>query len=378
MFTRERRWYRIVQVLVGFMESSGHTTLSYLLACGQEDAGGKPHTLRMQYGVLVFRKTNLTDTAHVSFAAQFGELDDIKPYIQAGRKNRLEFDELFDVSNLDSDGSILDPNTRKAQMNRGNNIFHVDSSFNPRRASYSLLRAHALPPPGTGGATEFADTRTAFSTLPPSLQSQLVEKDYIAAHSLWHSRKTASPIILSDLTAETLPMARHKLIQPHEPSGRMNLYLASHIHHLEGLGAVESDELLKGLREHAENPELVLRVEWENEGDLVIWDNTSVMRCFHRFGKDYFASCQGILFSAATGQQPVRNPFPRISIKASESIALGHAKHAACDWDCGAVGAGWTITYANLFSEKLLWEKNDQPSMNVSQNSVLISSVAVF
>src|ERR1700753_1278184 len=60
-----------------------------------------------QYGVLVFRNAGLDDARHVAFAALFGELDDVKPYIALGRKNRFAFDELFDVSNQEDDGSLV-------------------------------------------------------------------------------------------------------------------------------------------------------------------------------------------------------------------------------------------------------------------------------
>lgn len=71
-----------------------------------------------QYGVVVFRSTGLTDEAHIAFSKQFGELDDVKPYVAAGRKSRLKYDELFDVSNVEVDGSILDPKSPRAQANR--------------------------------------------------------------------------------------------------------------------------------------------------------------------------------------------------------------------------------------------------------------------
>ena len=70
----------------------------------------------IQYGVLVFRHAELDDAHHVAFAAQFGELDDIKPYIAMGRKNRLPFDELFDVSNLEDDGSLVKIGSRREHM----------------------------------------------------------------------------------------------------------------------------------------------------------------------------------------------------------------------------------------------------------------------
>lgn len=66
----------------------------------------------------MFRKTGLDDERHIAFGKQLGELDDIKPYLGAGRKNRLAYDELFDVSNIDVDGTLLNPDTARGQANK--------------------------------------------------------------------------------------------------------------------------------------------------------------------------------------------------------------------------------------------------------------------
>jgi alpha-ketoglutarate-dependent 2,4-dichlorophenoxyacetate dioxygenase len=168
---------------------------------------------------------------------------------------------------------------------QANAIFHVDSSFNPRRAGYSLLRAHELPPKGTGGNTLYADTRTAWDELDPALKAELVDKSYIASHSLWHSRKVAAPDFFSHIVPENYPFSRHRLIQRHEPSGRMNLYIASHVHHIEGLPEAESKALFDKLYQHAQQPRYVLEVQWQDPGDLIVWDNTCVM---HRAGSGSF------------------------------------------------------------------------------------------
>lgn len=144
-----------------------------------------------KYGVLVFRKTGLDDAHHVAFASRFGELDDVTHYLKEGRKHRLPYVELFDVGNIEDDGSVMQKDSLRYQTGLGNGIFHVDSSFNPRRASHSILKAHELPPRGTGGATEFADTRQAYDDLDDPTKEGV--KDYIVHHSLWHSRKLAAP-----------------------------------------------------------------------------------------------------------------------------------------------------------------------------------------
>ena len=175
------------------------------------------------------------------------------------------------------DGSIASLDSHRAAMNKGNSFFHVDSSFNPRRAGYSLLRAHELPPPGNGGNTEYADTRAAFDDIPEDLKKELLENDYIVDHSLYHSRKLASPGSLPGVNPEDHFMSRHKLIQPHGPSGRMNLYIALHAHHVEGVSREKSDELISTLYKHACQPKYVVSIDWQNNTDLLLWDNTCVM-----------------------------------------------------------------------------------------------------
>jgi alpha-ketoglutarate-dependent 2,4-dichlorophenoxyacetate dioxygenase len=221
-----------------------------------------------QYGVLVFRDTGLDDTRHVEFSKRFGDLDDIKPYLTNGRKAKYPYYELFEAGNLDDEGKPLAIDSQRSHYNKvrslfqfcplltdmksqGNGLWHVDSSFNPRRASYSILLAHIIPPAGTGGETGFADTRTAFEDLPSDLKEELLSNDYIAAHSLFHSRKLGSPEFFAHVNPLGHKMSRHKLVQVHEPSGRMNLYVAKHAHHIEGLSPEKSDELLERLIQHA-------------------------------------------------------------------------------------------------------------------------------
>ncbi|KAF2098050.1 alpha-ketoglutarate-dependent 2,4-dichlorophenoxyacetate dioxygenase [Rhizodiscina lignyota] len=230
-----------------------------------------------KYGFCAFRNTGMDDADHVAFSRRFGDLDDIRPYMTGGRKPRYEFYELFDASNLDQDGGILDPNSQRSQYNKGNGLFHVDSSFNPRRASFSMLRAVELPPPGTGGNTDFADSRTAFDELPEALKEELLRENYVGAHCLAHSRKTAAPEYFKDLDPTESKMHLHRLVQKHEPSGRNNLYIAAHCHHIEGMDPEKSKELLSTLMNHVTQKKYTVTVPWFNPSDLVIWDNTCVM-----------------------------------------------------------------------------------------------------
>lgn len=75
-----------------------------------------------KYGVLVFRATTLDDDSHVALARAFGPLDDIIPYKAVGRLNRLKYDELFDVSNVNDDGSVMQPESMRGVLGKGNQV----------------------------------------------------------------------------------------------------------------------------------------------------------------------------------------------------------------------------------------------------------------
>lgn len=160
---------------------------------------------------------------------------------------------------------------------QGNALFHTDSSFNPRRAGYSLLLAHELPPPGTGGSTAFADMRGAYRDLDPEFTKLLKESDFVARHSILHSKKLAAPEHFKDVDPAKHFLSRHKLVQLHEPTGIPTLYLAKHIHSLENTSPGESQSILDRLFEHATQDKYVVEVEWRDVGDLVVWDNTCTM-----------------------------------------------------------------------------------------------------
>ncbi|PGH01221.1 hypothetical protein AJ79_07992 [Helicocarpus griseus UAMH5409] len=229
------------------------------------------------HGVCVFRSSGLDDLSHVEFSKRMGELDDVKRYMTQGRKPRLPYFELFDAGNVDDKGNAVAPDSARAHFGKGNALWHVDSSFNPRRASFSLLRAVQLPPPNNGGNTDFADSRRAFDDLPENLKQELLENNYVGAHTIAQSRKLGSPEYFKDLDPSKEKMARHYLVQKHEPSGRMNLYIAAHCHHIEGVSADKSQELIDTLMKHATQEKYTLSVEWQNPTDLIIWDNRCVL-----------------------------------------------------------------------------------------------------
>jgi alpha-ketoglutarate-dependent 2,4-dichlorophenoxyacetate dioxygenase len=223
-----------------------------------------------RYAVCVFRATGLTDESHIAFSRLFGKLE-LAPRFGA-RARRFNHPELFDAGNLDVDGSIL-KDERRRLYNKGNALWHTDSSFNPHRSSYSLLLAHEIPP--SGGDTEFADMRAGYDALPERLKAKVA--DVVAEHWLWHSRMLAGYPAPTEAEREAKPPARHRLVQVHPGSGRKTLYLAAHASHIVDWPVEEGRKLIQELIELTTQPRLTCAVQWHSPGDLVIWDNRCTM-----------------------------------------------------------------------------------------------------
>lgn len=224
-----------------------------------------------RYAVCVFRATHLNDESHIAFSRQLGKLEHA-PRLFGKNITRFAHPELFDAGNLDANGKILIDERRRI-YNKGNALWHTDSSFNPHRASYSLLLAHEVPP--VGADTQFADTRAAYEALPAALQAKI--EDLWAEHWLWHSRMLAGYPEPTQAEREAKPPARHKLVQTHPGSGRKTLYIASHASHIVGWPMDAGRALLRELIEFSTQPQFVRAVAWKQAGDLVIWDNRCSM-----------------------------------------------------------------------------------------------------
>jgi alpha-ketoglutarate-dependent 2,4-dichlorophenoxyacetate dioxygenase len=77
-------------------------------------------------------------------------------------------------------------------------------------------------------------------------------------HSLWHSRKLASPIIYGQPTARELalkPPAHYKLVQV-APDGRKTLFLAAHAKRIVGRSFEDSQKLIWKLIDHCTQPKV--------------------------------------------------------------------------------------------------------------------------
>jgi alpha-ketoglutarate-dependent 2,4-dichlorophenoxyacetate dioxygenase len=230
-----------------------------------------------QYGVLVWRDQPLTAEQQIQFTTVFGPLDiGLKRVFK--RPERLEDERLIDISNIGTDGNVQRRDSPKNLSNFANQLWHSDSSFMRPRAAYSML--HALVTPSWGGDTEFADLRAAYDTLDARTRTMI--GDLCAEHYALHTRLLLGDDAYTDEQKSAMPPVVWPIVDTHPGSGRKILFVGAHARQIMGLSTAESRLLLSDLLEHATRRERVYVHKWE-VGDLVMWDNRSVVHRGRRF-----------------------------------------------------------------------------------------------
>lgn len=224
-----------------------------------------------RHAVLVFPAQQVTDEQQLAFTAHFGPPD-------IGRKKAVKSNDsripaqMIDLSNLDENGTVIDPAHRRVLSLLGTRLWHTDSSYQRPAAKYSLLRAVTVPE--QGGETEFADCRAAWDALPDVLRAEAEPR--FAEHWVHHSRSTLGWEPTAEEIRGALPPVRWPLVRVHPGSGRRALYLGAHARRVIGLPLPAGRILLRDLLEHATQPAFVYRHAWR-PGDLVLWDNRAVL-----------------------------------------------------------------------------------------------------
>ena len=198
--------------------------------------------------VLAFPEQSLTPVEQKAFAARWGPLQ-CHPY-----NGTAEHPE---VMRLENRGKAKDPNEH----------WHSDMSYEPVPPKLTML--HALEAPELGGETAFANQHLALAELSDMMRHQLGQMRAV------HSAEGLARLYGQD-PAEA-PRAVHPVVRRHEERGDDALYVCrAFTRTFEGWRRNESRGLLEFLFEHSARPDFQARHRWR-AGDLVIWDNRSVL-----------------------------------------------------------------------------------------------------
>ncbi|WP_406216171.1 TauD/TfdA dioxygenase family protein [Streptomyces canus] len=207
-----------------------------------------------QYKVVFLRDQNLDYDSQVAFAARFGDLTLGHPIYDA------------------PDGL---PHLREMDSRQGTraNHWHTDLTFIERPPAYAFLHSKVIPQ--VGGDTLWANTVSAYATLPDELR-ELADRLRIV-HSndcdftddtYAHRAADGDQDDYVSIPYET----EHPAVRVHPGTGERSLLLGGFARRVVGYGPQASRDLIRVLQEYVTRPEQSVRWKWR-VGDLAIWDN---------------------------------------------------------------------------------------------------------
>ncbi len=219
------------------------------------------------YSVLIFRDQTLSDETQIAFSRRFGPLE------VAGKANPATGTPFARQSNLDiRTGAVIPPEDRRMIYQKGNYLWHSDSSFKPVPSLCSLLSARIVPP--EGGNTEFACMRAAYDALDDAMKAKL--EGLVVEHSLVYSRGTISDVALTPEMKAELPGAWQTATRVNPVNGRKAIYAGAHASHVIGWPREEGRAAIAWLNEFSTQEKFRYSHAWR-AGDLVIWDNRATL-----------------------------------------------------------------------------------------------------
>ena len=264
-----------------------------------DDTWGHIHAGFLRYGVLVFPDQHLSREAQGVFAHRFGD--------------RMEGAATGRISNQRRDGSIATAKDEAFRLQRGNEGWHIDSTYMPLAAKAGMLSALKVPP--AGGGTGFADMRAAWDALDAEMQKKL--EGLSAYHSLYRSQSQIGFVHKTDQLYgfHTKGAPLRPLVKRHPETGRKAIYAGRHAYGIPGMGEEESARFLAELMYFACQPPRVISHQWQ-VGDLVVWDNRCVM---HR-ALPYDTSHPRVLQSSRISGDPKTELAPTVADPLAEQF----------------------------------------------------------
>jgi taurine dioxygenase len=157
------------------------------------------------------------------------------------------------------------------------NHWHTDVTFVDRPPAFTLL--HAVVIPLVGGDTIWANTVTAYESLPAELRDladrlRIVHTnayDY-AATAEREERDDAARKAQREEFVSTVYETEHPAVRVHPETGERSLVLGGFARTVVGFTPQASRDLIRILQDHVTRPEHTVRWQWR-VGDLAIWDN---------------------------------------------------------------------------------------------------------
>jgi alpha-ketoglutarate-dependent sulfate ester dioxygenase len=157
------------------------------------------------------------------------------------------------------------------------NYWHTDVTFVDRPPAFTLLHAVVIPP--LGGDTLWANTVSAYQSLPAELRDladrlRVVHTNDFDYARTFHRGEWVDPATEAAHAEfiSTVYETEHPLVRVHPETDERSLMLGGFARTVVGFTPHASRDLIRLLQEYITRPEQTVRWRWR-EGDLAIWDN---------------------------------------------------------------------------------------------------------
>jgi taurine dioxygenase len=208
------------------------------------------HRAFLEHHVLVFRDQKLSPDQLVAFGRRFGPLF-VHPI----------------VPHLDGVPEVI-PIRNRGKRYTITEVWHSDVSFSERPPMASALYAQEVPE--AGGDTLFANQHSAYDGLSEGLKRMLGGLRAI------HTGSGLGTVLGKGEDWREHGQS-HPVVRTHPETGRKALYVSPGFTvAFEDMHRDESAPLLEFLYDRATRPDITFRHRWR-PGDLVMWDNRSVL-----------------------------------------------------------------------------------------------------
>ena len=217
--------------------------------------------------VLVFRGQKLTARQFLDFARRFGPPE---PHV-IDQFHHPEHADILILSNRLKEGQPIG-------LQDAGTYFHTDYSYLQVPARATLL--YSLEVPKAGGDTLFANQYAAYEDLPDATKARidgLVGLHHYGNRDDLDKRSRAVASVLNEDQEKKMQWVRHLVARPHPVTGRTALYSVSGSSFgIEGMDEPQAVALLDELKRHSTQEKYHYRLKY-GVGDLVIWDNASLL-----------------------------------------------------------------------------------------------------
>lgn len=212
-----------------------------------------------KYGVVFIKKQTLDSNAYQNFAKSIGQLVEYP---------RLKGLENFPFIN------VLERRPTDKSLAFGGSWLHQDTSYLAKnRPRYTMLMGIQIPK-GQGN-TIFSSGFNAYKKLSDVMKHKIKNAKGVFSSAGPISKTRRELEARSGVKSAEILEAEHPIVQ--EVNGQKSLYVSpGHLVKIKNVDDKENDKIKDYLINHVNKEEFIFSYEW-SEGDLVLWDNLSVM-----------------------------------------------------------------------------------------------------